>query len=1486
MDPKPTGVPRLLSALGRLPGALVRAVPVPGRARSARRVWTGNGRAHIEVRGVDRPEGEPVAQQLRARLEQVRGVHWAEVNTALSRVVVAFEEGSVGLDDLVDAVEDVEDLHDLRTEGFPVERPDHPGDIEPLLQQAIALGGDALGLGLAALRSPLARRGLPANALSLIALVDATPRLRNALSERLGRAATELTLALIHSTARGLVAGPPLGLLTDAALRALLIAEIDGRRTVWRRREPELSGRGREPAEPVPAPRPVPLPAGPIERYADRATLAALAGAVGAVGFTRSRWRARTMLTIATPQAARLSRQVFAARLGRALSARGVVPLDATVLRRLDRVDTVVLDARALTTGRFTVGRLAGLGADLTAEEESDLRARAGALLDPDAPERVVRAGEWQLGPLPEVAPKGGPEGGQVRAAAARLRTPGGVTLGLVHGGQVRAIVVAEPELRPNAADLVASARAAGRFAVAGVGSGLAERFSPDEVVAGGTHLAGEIRRLQGQDRVVALVTTGGSAAPAAADCAIGVLDDDGPVPWAADLLCGPGLAQARRVLDAVVAARAVSRRGALISLYGSVAAALLALSGPGARQDGRARLAVSTAGIAAMAMGALAARSVDARPDPVPTDETPWHALDTGTALERLDASPAGLSTEDVRARRAGQPAPDGRVEESFMRTTVDGLANPLTPLLATGAAMSAATGAVTDAALIGSVMGANALLGAVQQRSADRALRQLVRDTSLRAQVIRDGHDTDVPADELVPGDIVTVDAGDAVPADSRILEARNLEVDESTLTGESQLVAKAAAPSAAADVAERRSMLYEGTIVAAGRATAVVVATGPGSELGRSGRAAQTGPPVRGVQARLMRLTGLSIPVALGSGAALVAGGLLRGQPLASTLGTAVSLAVAAVPEGLPLVATVGQIAAARRLAQRGALVRDPSTTEALGRVDVLCFDKTGTLTEGRVGLQVVSDGVDERPVDVLSPGTHEVLVAGLRASPAGTAEVPHPTDRAVLAAGPVAGLTPGEGVGGWRVVDDVPFEPARGYHATIGETGRGHLLAVKGAPEIVLPACARWRRGGTAAPVDAAARTAIDAEVERLAGQGYRVLAVAQRPVEADRHIDPELVDDLEFLGLLGLADSARPEAKSAVADLRKAGVKVIMLTGDHPTTAAAIAAELDILDHGVVMTGSELDELQDDKFAEVLPRVSVFARVTPAHKVRIVQALQSRGHAVAMTGDGANDAAAIRLADVGIALGKRGTDAARESAGLIVTDDRIETIIDAVVEGRAMWGSVRDAVSVLLGGNLGEIAFTLGAGLLNPSGSPLNARQLLLVNLLTDLLPSLALAISPASHRTAEDLRNDGPEASLGSALTRETAIRAIATAAATAGAWLAARTTGTAARASTVALTTLVGTQLGQTLVAGRHSPLVVGASTVSAAALGAIVSTPGVSQFFGCRPMGPVGWATSILASGLGTTASVVASRLAVGHRSRDDDPGGGDGEAPNIGV
>lgn len=460
---------------------------------------------------------------------------------------------------------------------------------------------------------------------------------------------------------------------------------------------------------------------------------------------------------------------------------------------------------------------------------------------------------------------------------------------------------------------------------------------------------------------------------------------------------------------------------------------------------------------------------------------------------------------------------------------------------------------------------------------------------------------------------------------------------------------------------------------------------------------------------------------------------------------------SLAVAAVPEGLPFVASVAELAAARRLSTRNTLVPNPSTIEALGRVNVLCFDKTGTLTEGHITLRYVSDGHTGGTVEDLSPELKQVVITGLRASPRyDKRPIPHPTDRAVIEGAEKLGLTPDEGLDSdtWKRVDELPFEPGRGYHAVLGQGGSGQLLSVKGAPEIVLTGCKNMLRGHKTIPLDASLRAELDKEMNRLAHQGYRVLAVAERPASDRSDLDESRVDGLTFLGFLGLADPVRPTAAESVGRLVRAGVRVVMITGDHPSTAEAIAAELNVLDDGRTMTGPEVDALDDDDLIKVLPEVSVFARTTPAHKARIVSCLRRAGEVVAVTGDGANDAPAIRTAEVGIALGSRATQAARAAADVVVTDDRIETIVDAIIEGRAMWGSVRDALSILLGGNLGEIVFTVASSLI-AGQNVLNARQLLLINLLTDMLPSMAVAVRPPASTSPEKLLAEGPEASLG-----------------------------------------------------------------------------------------------------------------------------------------
>jgi len=425
-------------------------------------------------------------------------------------------------------------------------------------------------------------------------------------------------------------------------------------------------------------------------------------------------------------------------------------------------------------------------------------------------------------------------------------------------------------------------------------------------------------------------------------------------------------------------------------------------------------------------------------------------------------------------------------------------------------------------------------------------------------------------------------------------------------------------------------------------------------------------------------------------------------------------------------------------------------------------------------------------------------------------------------------------------------------------------------VKGAPETVLERC-RHRRGQDRDEVlDDAARAALTATAETLAGAGRRVLAVAERTMAADEELTDDAVQGLALLGFITFADPVRTSAAPASARLHQAGVQTVMLTGDHPATADAVAATVSDDVDQKVCTGPELDELSDAEVEKLLPSVDVIARCSPHHKVRIIQAYQRLGRVVAMTGDGANDAPAIRLADVGIALGRRGTPAATAAADLVVSDDRLETIVAALMEGRAMWASVRAALAVLVGGNLGEVTFSVLTSALTGS-TPLSARQIMLVNLLTDLAPSLAIAVREPAGQTGERLLREGPHRSLGAALTRETLLRGLTTACGAGLAWGTARLTGTQRRAGTVALAAVVGTQLAQTLTTGGLDRHVLIAGLGSAAVLAGIIQTPGVSQFFGCRPLGPVAWGITlgsiVAALLLGTALTPLVRRLTDGQ-------------------
>jgi len=1430
----------------------------PGRRH--RRSWFGDGKAHIEVKSARHHGSEAFARELEAALVGLRGVDWAQVNAVVGRVVVSFDGDAVDSATILDTIEGVEEAHEVDDDRFGYERPEFPGDIEPVHRAVLGLVADAVGIAAGFAGALLDLPSLPEEAAALVSLVDSQPRARHLVESLLGPSTADIGLALTNAVLQGLGQGA-LALVVDLAHRAGLLDETLARRASWQRLEPGLTG---DPSKadrgPISRPgRSVPLRQGPVERTADWSGAGGLAAGAGAFALSRNPRTAAAMLLASTPKAGRLGREAFAARVGKALASHDDLVLDPAALRRLDRLDTVVIDVGVLLTGATEPAKVH------FAPGVDPVRAsgRLQALFDREHAAALVSRDGWTLGPLSELhAPA--PE---LRRLARRLGAA--PTHGIADGDRLVGAFTVRHEAVQGWQVLLRAARRAGQMvAVAGDDLGLVDRFGADMLVEGAGRLCGAVRTLQGDGCGVLLVCGPHDDALEAADLGVGLVVDNS-VPWGADVVA-KDLGTAVFLVDASRVARAVSRQSASLAVAGTAGGALLAMALEPAAAASSATTSVNVAAMAAIANGVRAGTALANQPRHRVGTAPPWHMLEVDDVLGRLGTTrcgpppPSGLPSPGGPAAVARRLAPVARLAGNparFAGAVGTELANPLTEVLAAGAALSAAVGSSADAVIVGAVSTLNALIGGAVRFQADNAVRSLDRQSQQQVPVTRGGHRSLLGADALVPGDVIALATGDAVPADCRLIEANNVEVDESSLTGESLPVAKSEVASTSGLISERSSMLYAETSVVAGDALAVVVAVGEDTEA-TAADVTFGAKAAGGVEERLRKLTMVSVPLALLGGAGVAGLGALRGRRLSETLGSAVNLAVAAIPEGLPVVATMAQVAAARRLSAKGVLVRNPRALEALGRVDVLCTDKTGTLTGGRMRLTSVCDG--RRSSSLARLGSHEraIVAAALRATPPRLdGSVLEMTDLAVVEGAEQCAVDASLGAPGWVLDLELPFEPSRGFHATVGSCDRGQLTSVKGAPEVVLARCERWRDGSSDRPLDADALRLLTGKVERLASTGRRLLAVAEGGPTGGV-LSSSDVSGLTFLGLLAFSDPVRPSASAAVAGMRRAGIDVVVVTGDHASTAQRVASELGLMDGRRVLAGAELAKLSDDQLDQLLPEVAVFARVVPADKVRIVEAYRRAGRVVAMTGDGANDAPAIRLADVGLALGKRSTSAARTAADVVITDDRVETLLDVVTEGRGMWGSVRNAVAVLLGGNVGEVVFTVATTA--ATGMPaLSTRQLLLTNLLTDVVPALAIATRPPRGRSADQLLCEGPDRSLSGPMYSAIAQRSVATAGGAGAAWWLARMTGRRRRANTVGLVALVGAQLGQTIAIGGTDPVVLGASLVSAAVLAAIVETPVVSQFFGCTPLGPAGWAIATTSSATATMAAVLGPRL-----------------------
>ena len=1237
----------------------------------------------------------------------------------------------------------------------------------------------------------------------------------------------------------------------------------------------------------VPGPRPVPLPEPIYDRYLQAVGPLSLAYVGVTALLTRSLARSFGALLLVNSRTALIGAEAANAGASARVLRSGVTVVGTRPNRAVRRPGLLLLDRPSTLTDGFEVAKVRPLSETFDTAAILTLAASVAAaagspwgsifpvaggvhstsgIFDGTIATASVGDVRYSLGPIKDWDAHLAPE-----------RLDGGHYLLLLHrehDEQPLGVLALRPRLAGGAADLVQTCR---RHEVE---IGVITGGDPDTARsvaerAGVSLLPGKdalevIRARQAEGVHVAYVSDNARAAAAFAACDLGIAITvgHGHFPARADLLA-PDLSAVAAIVVAGARRDASVRDSVALSLASNAFGAVWGFHG---RPDvARASYPVTIAALGAIGVGwvrlhggeqlrSSASRLVDPRPER-------WGRRSVEHVLQALDTSEMGLTTPEALARRRATPPPAER--HALWAALRDQIYSPLTGILAAGAGLSLVLGSAADTAMIGAMIVANAVAGAWQEHRADQAAIALHRMGSASARVLRDGLAVVLPASDVVPGDVLLLAPGDRLAADVRLFSANGLEVDEAALTGESLPVSKA--PGGETDAGR---VVLEGSDVIVGTGRAVVVAVGSETRLGaiRAALALDEAPPSP-LSARLSRMLRQVLPVIAAGGAIVTASGVLRGQPVLAQLALGASIAVAAVPEGLPILAKVGEAAVARRLASRHALVHRLSAVEALGRVDVACTDKTGTLTEGRLTLSCVA-GVDQETSlpGILPPDLRYVLLTAALAGP-------HPdapdaaadrTDVAVAEAAEDVGL--GDDLRVERSAES-PFDSARSFHAAVV---RGRLC-VEGAAEALVPRCTHVRRDGVEHLLDEADQAWLLVRARNLAERGLRVLMVAEGAFDTP-------VDDprgLIALGFLGISDPIRPAVPAAVRRCHEAGVRVIMLTGDHPATARAIAREAGLPGDGSEMlTGVELAELPDDELDQRLERTSVIARATPLDKLRIVESLQRRGHTVAMTGDGVNDAPALRLADVGVAMGRGGTQVAREAADVVLSDDDFSTLVETLVEGRSFWRNIRRSLGLLLGGNLGELGLQVGASVLGLA-APLTSRQILTVNLITDVLPALAVALQQPEHHNLAALAREGA-AAFDRPLRQDILRRALATAAPALGAYLITLRSAGVPVARTAAFTSIVATQLAQTLdvgwAEGGLSRSVLGAVVGSAAMLLATLVVPPARNFLGLTMLPPLGWG---LVGGGALVAVLLGRMLAPSRFAASGTHHAGDGRA-----
>jgi calcium-translocating P-type ATPase len=1473
--------------------------PSPPRHASIVETHSSARRARVAVRGLDRDPD--LARRLVDRLSRRPEVRRVSPSPLTGRVLVELAEGTESLQEILDDIADLEPPGadgDQEIPGHPLDPGPIIEGGAKTIGAALGLLLLAARKLAGAEGAPVPTTG-PGEVAGAIGLIEGIPPVAHRIEDALGHEPKELLFgatAIVAMSAYGSVLG-----LTFAGAAALrLLTESVARRRAWREYErrlgdhpavypgavltlsrgqrtplaatvregfgvasaldasprPLFPGATMDPGARVyggtvtvelcpegrfePAPPRSPARDTLLDRYLGLVPYASLlyAAAIGIA--TRSPVRSLTGLLLVNPIPALVGRE----SADRGASARviraGVTVAGSRPGRAITRPDVLVIDEpRALCDG----WELSGTAALADAYSEQYALALAGAV-------STAAGSPWGLTlPIARLPDAGdGTFDGRVASAEVGgerwLLEPAGRDVVLPHGpepdehvlvlrrqrdGLVAGALTLRPRLSRGVGPLVEACHAlsvrielATRSATPSVRR-IAERARTPLVASPAED---RVSYLHDEGWLVAVV--GDSAKSAAAfdrcDLAIGLSSGkSGSFAARADLLA-PRLEAAAAIIEAGARRDAAVRDGVLISaaanaggaIWGALRRPPFALGNRPAQIGGLAAIADSTARL----WGGRRARTVTERlSDPLPER---WGRESVEQVLRQLKTTREGLTSAEARERWRSRP----EVQEAggLVALMLDQVKSPLVAVLGVGAALSVAMGALGDVAMIASVVAANALVGAWQEGRAGAATKALHELSAGSARALRDRRQTTVPQADLVPGDVILLASGDHVPADARIIAAEALEVDEAALTGESIPVVKSVD-----DGSESGRIVLEGTGVTTGTGRAVVVAVGEDTRLGAIAAAlAESSDRQSPLDERLGKMLVRGLPLIAASGLVVTAAGVLWGQSPLAQLALGASVAIAAVPEGLPLLGGVAEAAVAQRLAKRQALVTRLSAVEALGRVDVACVDKTGTLTTGTPAVTLVADAWRaQAPPTKLTPALHVVLRTAAIASPSPDAldAAAHPTDVAVLAAARAAGVHDGLNM---REAES-RFDPARSFHATRA----GGRVAIKGAVEVLVGRCTHIRRKDRDVPLDDDGRARLLDRAATLAGQGLRILLVAEGPGHASVE-DPQ---ELTALGFVGISDPLRPGAAAAVRRCRAAGVRVVMLTGDHPATAKAIARDAGLpAEDERVLTGDEVTGLDDETLGERLERATIIARTTPLQKLRIVEILRGGGHVVAMTGDGVNDAPALRLADVGVAMGRGGTEVARRAADLVLIDDEFATLAEALVEGRGFWHNMRRALGLLLGGNAGEVGLMTAAAV-SGLASPLTTRQVLTVNLVTDVLPAVSVAVQAPEHRNLAALSREGG-AALDAPLRADIIRRGIATGAPSFGAYMLASRVVSPAAARSVAYVSVVTTQLAQTVevgqAEGRLTRSVLGAVAASLGVVGMTLAVPSVRSFLG----------------------------------------------------